>query len=81
MAERPPWIRGYIEWGRIMKMEEVRDIAASFGIKPGKLSKTELIKAIQVGEGNFDCFSSARNGECNQADCLWRNDCFAAARR
>ena len=62
-----------------MRIEEVRDIAKSSSIKPSKLSKTELIKAIQTVEGNFDCFASACNGECDQLDCLWREDCFAAA--
>ena len=42
-------------------------------------SKTELIKMIQKMEGNFDCFSTAYSGECDQADCCWRNDCYAAA--
>ena len=37
-----------------MKMEEVRSIAKSHGISPGKFSKTELIKYIQANEGNFD---------------------------
>jgi len=63
----------------IMKMEEVRSVAKSRGIHPGKLSKIELIKSIQTQEGNFDCFASAHDGECDQMDCLWREDCFAAA--
>jgi hypothetical protein len=62
-----------------MNIEEVRDIAKSSSIKPGKLSKTELIKTIQSTEGNFDCFSSAHNSECDQSNCCWREDCFAAA--
>jgi len=61
-----------------MKLEEVRAIARSHSIKPDHLSKTELIKAIQIGEGNFDCFGSAVDGECDQQDCLWREDCFAS---
>lgn len=62
-----------------MKLENVRTIAKSHSIKPNHLSKTELIKAIQTDEGNFDCFASAYNGECNQLSCLWREDCFDAA--
>ena len=62
-----------------MKLENVRSIAKSHSIKAGHLSKTELIKAIQTEEGNFACFASAYSGECNQADCLWREDCFDAA--
>lgn len=64
-----------------MKMEEVRSIAKSHSINPGKHSKTELIKSIQVEEGNFDCYSTAYGGECDQVDCLWREDCFEAAQQ
>lgn len=62
-----------------MKMEEVRSIAKLHGIRPGKLSKSELIKSVQVREGNFDCFATACSGECDQAGCCWREDCFEAA--
>ena len=62
-------------------MEEVRGIAKSQGINPGKLSKTELIRSIQAEEGNFDCFASAYARECDQVDCSWREDCFEAAQR
>jgi ribulose kinase len=56
-----------------MKIAEVRSIAKSHGILPGKLSKSELIKSIQVNEGNFDCYASAYGGECDQANCVWRD--------
>lgn len=62
-----------------MKMEEVRTIAKSHKIKPGNLPKKELIKMIQTVEGNFDCYSTAYNRECDQVDCLWRDDCFDAS--
>ena len=64
-----------------MKLEEVRSIAKSRSINPSKLSKTELIKSIQASEGNFACFATAYDGECNQAGCSWRGDCFESARR
>lgn len=64
-----------------MKLGDVRTIAKSHSIKSNHLSKTELIKAIQTDEGNFDCFASAYGGECDQAGCSWREDCFEAARR
>ena len=62
-----------------MKMEEIRNIAKSLGINPGKFSKAELIKRIQTDEGNFDCFATVRSGECDQTGCLWRDDCLKAA--
>lgn len=59
-----------------MKLEEIRAIAKSHGIKPGNLSKTELIKTIQTNEGNSACYGSGYGNECGQAKCLWRKDCL-----
>lgn len=63
-----------------MKLEEIRSIARSKNIKPGRVSKTVLIKSIQASEGNFDCFASASGGECDQAGCSWREDCLEISR-
>jgi hypothetical protein len=63
-----------------MKLGDIRSIAKSHNIKVNHLSKAELIKSIQVDEGNVACFATARDGECDQTGCLWRNDCFSAAR-
>lgn len=62
-----------------MKIKEIRIMAKSQGIHPGKISKTGLIRMIQTEEGNFDCYGTAIDGECDQANCLWREDCFDAA--
>lgn len=62
-----------------MKLTEIRTVAKSQNINPGKLSKSDLIKTIQIHEGNFDCFATAHSGECDQGGCGWREDCFAAA--
>ena len=59
-----------------MKIEDIRTRAQAIGIKPGKLSKTQLIHSIQRQEGNFDCFGSAVNGDCDQQACGWREDCL-----
>jgi len=59
-----------------MNIGEVRNIAKLRQIKPGNLSKTELIRMIQTQEGNSACYASARGGECNQESCLWREDCL-----
>ncbi len=64
-----------------MKLNEVRAIAKAYGIAPGKLPKPGVIKLIQSAEGNFDCFATAQNGECDQTSCLWRDDCFDAAQQ
>lgn len=62
-----------------MKVQQVRDIARSKGLQPGKAEKVELVKTIQRQEGNFDCFATAHAGMCDQSGCLWREDCFSAA--
>lgn len=63
-----------------MNVSEIRQIAKEYGVKPGKLSKIALVREIQRTEGNFDCFGTAISGDCDQFACLWRKDCFNAAR-
>jgi len=62
-----------------MNMKEIRAIAKAQGVKPLKRTKADLIKSIQLNEGNFDCFASAQQQACNQTCCLWRDDCFGQA--
>jgi len=57
-------------------MTEVKTIAKQYGVKVSKLKKSELIKSIQLTEGNFDCFATPANGYCDQDKCLWRSDCM-----
>jgi hypothetical protein len=64
-----------------MLMQDIRSIARQRGIKPGKLTKVGLVRTIQQSEGNFACFATAHHSECDQMDCLWRKDCFAAAKK
>jgi hypothetical protein len=47
----------------------------------GGMNKTELIRAIQRSEGNYDCFATPYRDECNQLECLWREDCDEAKRK
>ena len=64
-----------------MDMQEIRGMAKELGIKTARMSKIYLIQAIQLSEGNFNCFSSAVDGVCDQSICSWREDCFAAAKK
>jgi len=59
-----------------MTLKQVKNTAKTKGIKAGNMKKTDIIRTIQRTEGNFDCFGTAINGECNQSDCLWREDCL-----
>lgn len=58
-----------------MKLEEIKTIAKQHNIKAGKLKKADIIRAIQLAEGNEICFETGKSSECDQADCLWKSDC------
>lgn len=64
-----------------MKMQQVREKALTYGIKAGKSKKLELIKTIQTVEGNTACYGTAVEGACDQAACLWRDDCLEAPKK
>lgn len=60
-----------------MKMGKIKKMAKSLGLKISpEMKKTEVIKAIQRKEGNFDCFGTAINC-CDQEKCLFKEGCLA----
>ena len=58
-----------------MNLTEVKKKAKEVGVSASKLKKLELIRAIQVAEGNTDCFQAA-DGPCDQEECCFRSDCI-----
>jgi len=58
-----------------MTIYEIRVIAKNMGTEPKKKNKADLIKAIQIKEGNTPCFKTVGTN-CNQGDCCWRSDCL-----
>lgn len=58
-----------------MKVTDIKKKAKSLGVEPGKMAKTDLVRAIQAAEGNPQCFDSGRP-ECAEAKCCWRMDCI-----
>lgn len=58
-----------------MKLQEIKGIAKSRGLQTGKMKKNEIVRAIQVDEGNIPCFDTGKAAECGQLNCLWREDC------
>ena len=58
-----------------MKVDEVKAIARQHNIKTGKITKKELVRAIQVAEGNSPCFDTKTSQICGQDSCLWRGHC------
>jgi len=57
-------------------MKEIRAMARGLGVRSARMEKAEIIRAIQRAEGNFDCYGTATEEECDQEECLWREDCF-----
>ena len=60
-----------------MNLKTIRHLAKTLQVETGQLSKADLIRQIQLVEGNFDCYGSASRGDCDQPDCAWRNDCLS----
>ena len=58
-----------------MKLEEIKKIALDRGIKPARMKKAELVRAIQHAEDNPCCFETLQAAVCGQEQCLWRRDC------
>lgn len=58
-----------------MKIDEIKAIALQHNIKAGKMKKADLVRAIQLAEGNEVCFETGQADGCGQVECLWRSDC------
>ena len=59
-----------------MNMTEIRERAVAVGLAgAGKLRKAELIRKIQLAEGNNPCFGAPWRGSCAEMFCCWRSDC------
>ena len=59
-----------------MKCQQIREKVEALGLDSAHLNKKELIHAIQLAEGNFPCFLTARRF-CDQINCCWRDECLA----
>ncbi len=60
---------------QLAKLKEVRTIARRMGIDTRNVTMTELIRAVQIAEGNNPCFATFSAQNCGQMNCLWRVDC------
>jgi hypothetical protein len=58
-----------------MKMSEITAKAKALNIKSFGMKRDDLIRSIQLAEGNFDCFGSA-TAYCDQQGCAWRSLCL-----
>ncbi|MBT3203451.1 MAG: SAP domain-containing protein [Gammaproteobacteria bacterium] len=64
-----------------MNMQEIRAIAKTMDIKTSRMSKLNLVREIQTVEGNNACFASPGAADCDQNDCIWREDCLVASKK
>lgn len=59
-----------------MRLSEIEKKAKRIGLTDTwKYNKKELIKEIQLKEGNSPCFASRKN-RCEQSVCCWREECL-----
>jgi hypothetical protein len=59
-----------------MRMTEIKEKAKELGVKTNKINKVDLIRAIQLQEGNLPCFATNREA-CDQSECCWKDDCVS----
>lgn len=57
-----------------MKMMDIKQKARELGLTPGKMKKVELVRAIQLAEGNTPCYGTS-DGNCPFTDCCFIADC------
>jgi hypothetical protein len=62
-----------------MNMKTLHKLVNQHDFAPEKPDKIELIRRIQRGEGNFDCFAKAYDDYCDQSSCRWHEDCLPIA--
>ena len=62
-----------------MNIEDIRAIAQHYQIECDGLHKNEIIRKIQVHNGQGNCFATNHGDSCRYIGCYWRKDCFDAA--
>ena len=62
-----------------MKLEEINRIALLKNINPCGKQKWEVIRLLQIAEGNEPCYGT-QHFECQHSDCVWRDDCLGKVR-
>ena len=57
-----------------MTVKEIKKLAKEMGLNGSKMVKVDLIRAIQVKEGNTPCYQTGVVS-CDQRGCCWFGDC------
>lgn len=58
-----------------MNLTDVKNKAKEVGVSVSKKKKHDLIREIQIAEGNDACFGTPE-GSCDQENCFFRSDCL-----
>jgi hypothetical protein len=58
-----------------MTLKEIQTLARERGLRPGRMAKTDLVRALQKQENNHPCYQTGSAAACGQQGCLWRSDC------
>lgn len=61
----------------VNRSQRLYELARQNYIFDASLSEADLIRTIQLAEGNTDCYASAVSCQCGELDCRWREDCLA----
>jgi hypothetical protein len=59
----------------VMNKTDLIELAKRYFLADDALSTPNLIRKIQIAQGNADCFATGKRS-CDQATCPWREDCF-----
>ena len=59
----------------ISDIEERNQIVKEHNLNLAKVTKVELIRALQQAEGEYQCFGSNIATTCEQHNCVWRAYC------
>jgi hypothetical protein len=57
----------------------IREKAEALSLEHAHLKEKAIIHAIQIAEGNFPCFLTAKDF-CDQVNCCWRAECLSPHR-
>lgn len=61
--------------GEVVNKAELLKLARQYFIADAGLSTANLIRKIQIAEGNVDCFATGKK-QCEQMTCRWRAECL-----
>ena len=62
-----------------MDIEDIRIIAQRYRVECDGRSKNEIIRKIQMHNGQSNCFGTNHGDSCRYAGCCWREECSDAA--